>query len=98
MWPAIVVDESVVVKRKGLNNKAPGGNSILVQFFGTHDFARLENLHKPLELLFVITTELLKRMFQYNYREEIDILSLGCLEYKPSKRYHFFKGFSQGLP
>lgn len=47
MWPAIVVDESVTVKRKGLNNKAPGGNSILVQFFGTHDFARLENLLKP---------------------------------------------------
>lgn len=45
MWPAIVVDESVV-KRKGLNNKASGGNSILVQFFGTHDFARLANLLK----------------------------------------------------
>ncbi|CAG7867523.1 unnamed protein product [Brassica rapa] len=42
MWPAIVVDESVTVKRKGLNNKAPGGNSILVQFFGTHDFARIQ--------------------------------------------------------
>lgn len=41
MWPAIVVDESVIVKQKGLNNRAPGGKSILVQFFGTHDFARL---------------------------------------------------------
>lgn len=40
MWPAIIVDESVIVKRKGLNNKASGGRSVLVQFFGTHDFAR----------------------------------------------------------
>ncbi|ESQ36336.1 hypothetical protein EUTSA_v10006646mg [Eutrema salsugineum] len=42
MWPAIVVDESVILKRKGLSNKAPGGKSILVQFFGTHDFARIQ--------------------------------------------------------
>lgn len=63
MWPAIVVDESVVVKRKGLNNKAPGGNSILVQFFGTHDFARLENLLKPLEILFFVTMKLLHIIF-----------------------------------
>jgi len=40
MWPAIIVDESVIVKRKGLNNKISGGRSVLVQFFGTHDFAR----------------------------------------------------------
>lgn len=46
MWPAIIVDESVLVKRKGLNNKASGGRSVLVQFFGTHDFARLANLLK----------------------------------------------------
>lgn len=63
MWPAIVVDESVTVKRKGLNNKSPGGNSILVQFFGTHDFARLENLHKPLEILFFVTMKLLHILF-----------------------------------
>uniref|UniRef100_A0A1J3GP59 Histone-lysine N-methyltransferase ATX2 n=1 Tax=Noccaea caerulescens TaxID=107243 RepID=A0A1J3GP59_NOCCA len=42
MWPAIVVDDSVIVKQKGLNNRAPGGKSILVQFFGTHDFARIQ--------------------------------------------------------
>ncbi|CAH2038811.1 unnamed protein product [Thlaspi arvense] len=42
MWPAIVVDESVIAKRKGLKNKALGGKSILVQFFGTHDFARIQ--------------------------------------------------------
>lgn len=39
MWPAIVVDESLV-HRKGLS-KALGGRSVPVQFFGTHDFARL---------------------------------------------------------
>ena len=39
MWPAIVVDESLVGDRKGLS-KISGGRSIPVQFFGTHDFAR----------------------------------------------------------
>lgn len=46
MWPAIIVDESVIVKRKGLHNKTSRGKSVLVQFFGTHDFARLANLLK----------------------------------------------------
>ncbi|CAH2059896.1 unnamed protein product [Thlaspi arvense] len=41
MWPAVVVDESVIGERKGLNNKVSGGRSVLVQFFGTHDFARI---------------------------------------------------------
>lgn len=41
MWPAVIVDESVIGERKGLNNKVSGGGSLLVQFFGTHDFARL---------------------------------------------------------
>lgn len=47
MWPAIVVDESLIGDYKGLN-KISGGRSIPVQFFGTHDFARfvvLLNLH-----------------------------------------------------
>ncbi|XP_024026210.1 histone-lysine N-methyltransferase ATX1 isoform X1 [Morus notabilis] len=40
MWPAIVVDESLTVDRKGLS-KTAGGRSVPVQFFGTHDFARI---------------------------------------------------------
>lgn len=39
MWPAIVLDESFVSIRRGLN-KISGEKSVLVQFFGTHDFAR----------------------------------------------------------
>ncbi|PPD85760.1 hypothetical protein GOBAR_DD17301 [Gossypium barbadense] len=39
MWPAIVVDESLLGDRKGLS-KISGGRSVPVQFFGTHDFAR----------------------------------------------------------
>lgn len=39
MWPAIVVDESLIGDHKGLS-KILGGQSIPVQFFGTHDFAR----------------------------------------------------------
>ncbi|XP_015887157.3 histone-lysine N-methyltransferase ATX2 [Ziziphus jujuba] len=41
MWPAIVVDESLIVDRKGLNNISKG-KSVPVQFFGTHDFARIK--------------------------------------------------------
>ncbi|XP_060181088.1 histone-lysine N-methyltransferase ATX2-like [Lycium barbarum] len=41
MWPAIVLDESLAGGRKGLN-KVSGENSVLVQFFGTHDFARVK--------------------------------------------------------
>jgi len=40
MWPAVIMDESLVSDRKGLN-KSSGGKSVPVQFFGTHDFARL---------------------------------------------------------
>lgn len=39
MWPAIVLDESLADGCKGLN-KVSGEKSVLVQFFGTHDFAR----------------------------------------------------------
>ncbi|XP_063940638.1 histone H3-lysine(4) N-trimethyltransferase ATX1 isoform X3 [Daucus carota subsp. sativus] len=40
MWPAIVLDESACSNLKILN-KISGERSVLVQFFGTHDFARL---------------------------------------------------------
>ncbi|KAK6145756.1 hypothetical protein DH2020_019625 [Rehmannia glutinosa] len=40
VWPAIVLDESHVGERKGLK-KTSGEKSVLVQFFGTHDFARV---------------------------------------------------------
>ncbi|CAN4120946.1 unnamed protein product [Withania somnifera] len=41
MWPAVVLDESLAGGRKGLN-KVSGEKSVLVQFFGTHDFARVK--------------------------------------------------------
>ncbi|KAJ8774382.1 hypothetical protein K2173_011631 [Erythroxylum novogranatense] len=41
MWPAIIVDEALISDRKGLN-RFSGGRSVLVQFFGTHDFARVK--------------------------------------------------------
>uniref|UniRef100_A0A2P2L8Y3 Histone-lysine N-methyltransferase ATX2 n=1 Tax=Rhizophora mucronata TaxID=61149 RepID=A0A2P2L8Y3_RHIMU len=41
MWPAIVVDEALITAHKGLNRNS-GGISVLVQFFGTHDFARIK--------------------------------------------------------
>ncbi|XP_042065047.1 histone-lysine N-methyltransferase ATX2-like [Salvia splendens] len=40
VWPAIVLDESHVGKHKGLN-KISGEKSVIVQFFGTYDFARV---------------------------------------------------------
>ncbi|GER40803.1 histone-lysine N-methyltransferase ATX1 [Striga asiatica] len=39
VWPAIVLDESQVGQHKGLK-KLSSEKSVLVQFFGTHDFAR----------------------------------------------------------
>ncbi|KAK9053481.1 hypothetical protein SSX86_030115 [Deinandra increscens subsp. villosa] len=41
VWPAIVLDESFVSIRRGLH-KISGEMSVLVQFFGTHDFARVK--------------------------------------------------------
>ncbi|XP_061962098.1 histone-lysine N-methyltransferase ATX2-like isoform X1 [Populus nigra] len=41
MWPAIVVDEALIGNHKGLS-KNIGGRSVSVQFFGTHDFARIK--------------------------------------------------------
>ncbi|XP_022150376.1 histone-lysine N-methyltransferase ATX2 isoform X2 [Momordica charantia] len=41
MWPAIIVDESLIGDRKGLRNIS-GGRTVPVQFFGTHDFARIK--------------------------------------------------------
>ncbi|CAK7348099.1 unnamed protein product [Dovyalis caffra] len=41
MWPAIVVDEALIGDHKGLS-KNIGGRSVSVQFFGTHDFARIK--------------------------------------------------------
>ncbi|KAL6526707.1 hypothetical protein OROGR_015797 [Orobanche gracilis] len=40
VWPAIVLDESHVGEHKGLK-KISGEKSVIVQFFGTHDFARV---------------------------------------------------------
>ncbi|KAL2485415.1 Histone-lysine N-methyltransferase ATX2 [Abeliophyllum distichum] len=40
MWPAIILDESLMGEHKGLN-RISGEKSFLVQFFGTHDFARV---------------------------------------------------------
>ncbi|KAK9668556.1 hypothetical protein RND81_13G068400 [Saponaria officinalis] len=41
MWPAVILDESRVSDCKGLN-KSSGGRSLPVQFFGSHDFARIQ--------------------------------------------------------
>ncbi|KAJ1435470.1 Zinc finger, PHD-type [Sesbania bispinosa] len=40
MWPAVVLDESFASNCKGLKTFI-GGRSVPVQFFGTHDFARV---------------------------------------------------------
>ncbi|KAL9297399.1 hypothetical protein ACSQ67_023295 [Phaseolus vulgaris] len=40
MWPAVVLDESLARNCKGLK-MILGGRSVPVQFFGTHDFARV---------------------------------------------------------
>lgn len=47
-WPAVVLDESASSNLEGLN-KISGEKSFLVQFFCTHDFARLALLPVWLE-------------------------------------------------
>ncbi|CAL1404614.1 unnamed protein product, partial [Linum trigynum] len=42
IWPAIVVDESVIGSSRGLKTNL-GGRFVPVQFFGTHDFARIKS-------------------------------------------------------
>ncbi|KAJ6845956.1 putative histone-lysine N-methyltransferase ATX2 [Iris pallida] len=41
MWPAVIVDESNIGARTGLQS-IQRDKSVLVQFFGTHDFARIK--------------------------------------------------------
>ncbi|OWM70979.1 hypothetical protein CDL15_Pgr013160 [Punica granatum] len=41
MWPGIIVDDSHMINR-GVSNKISTGRSVSVQFFGTHDFARIK--------------------------------------------------------
>lgn len=41
MWPGLVVDDSHI-SAQGISNKASVGRSVSVQFFGTHDFARIK--------------------------------------------------------
>ncbi|CAA7015002.1 unnamed protein product [Microthlaspi erraticum] len=60
MWPAVIVDESVVGERKGLNNKVSGGRSLLVQFFGTHDFARIKEKQATSFIKGLLSPSLLK--------------------------------------
>lgn len=55
MWPAIVLDESCAGGCKGLN-KVSGEKSVLVQFFGTHDFARCVNWKFVVDLIGVLFT------------------------------------------
>ncbi|GAB2272675.1 hypothetical protein Dimus_007498 [Dionaea muscipula] len=41
IWPAVIVDETCLDDRKGFKKNC-GGRSVPVQFFGTHDFARIQ--------------------------------------------------------
>ncbi|XP_010457683.1 PREDICTED: histone-lysine N-methyltransferase ATX2-like isoform X2 [Camelina sativa] len=81
MWPAIIVDESVIVKRKGLNNKASGGRSVLVQFFGTHDFARIQVKQAVLFLKGLLSRSPLKCK-QPRFEEAMEEAKMYLKEYK----------------
>ncbi|KAK4778260.1 hypothetical protein SAY87_018447 [Trapa incisa] len=41
MWPGIIVDDSLMTSR-GVSHKISAVKSVSVQFFGTHDFARIK--------------------------------------------------------
>jgi hypothetical protein len=76
MWPAVIVDESIIGERKGLNNKVSGGGSLLVQFFGTHDFARLVSVSYILKKS-RFSTEMLRSMLHII---KLKLTSFGFIE------------------
>ncbi|KAM0944167.1 putative [histone H3]-lysine(4) N-trimethyltransferase [Dioscorea sansibarensis] len=70
MWPALIMDESFIGGRKGLK-RTKGDRSVLVQFFGTHDFARI-NLKQAIPFLNGLLTSLHLKCKQTSFCRSLD--------------------------
>ncbi|XP_020218632.1 histone-lysine N-methyltransferase ATX2 [Cajanus cajan] len=70
MWPAVVLDESLASNCKGLKMFL-GGRSVPVQFFGTHDFARVR-LQQVKSFLSGLLTELHSKCKKHSFIEGLE--------------------------
>ena len=86
MWPAIVVDESVIRNRKGLN-KISKEKSLPVQFFGSHDFAR----SVMIEFIFILWIRLCAISL---FLQPDAIISFNYIGLKLNRLLRFLRDFS----
>ncbi|KAG4937609.1 hypothetical protein JHK85_052528 [Glycine max] len=70
MWPAVVLDESLASNCKGLKMFL-GGRSVPVQFFGTHDFARVR-LQQVKSFLSGLLTDLHSKCKKHSFIEGLE--------------------------
>ncbi|KAK7295625.1 hypothetical protein RJT34_18536 [Clitoria ternatea] len=70
MWPAVVLDESLASNCKGLKMFI-GGRSVPVQFFGTHDFARVR-LQQVKSFLSGLLTDLHSKCKKHSFVEGLE--------------------------
>ncbi|MED6138307.1 hypothetical protein PIB30_073073, partial [Stylosanthes scabra] len=91
MWPAVVLDESLARKCKGLKTTL-GGKSVPVQFFGTHDFARVR-LQQVKSFLSGLLTELYTKCNKTSFVDSIEEAKRYLNEQKlPSEMLELQKG------
>ncbi|XP_027353550.1 histone-lysine N-methyltransferase ATX2-like [Abrus precatorius] len=70
MWPAVVLDELLASNCKGLKTYI-GGRSVPVQFFGTHDFARVR-LQQVKSFLSGLLTDLHSKCKKHSFIEGLE--------------------------
>ncbi|KAJ0989001.1 hypothetical protein J5N97_007357 [Dioscorea zingiberensis] len=70
MWPALIMNESFIGGRKSLK-PTRGDRSVLVQFFGTHDFARI-NLKQAIPFVNGLLTSLHLKCKQASFCRSLD--------------------------
>ncbi|WVZ14839.1 hypothetical protein V8G54_012405 [Vigna mungo] len=76
MWPAVVFEESLASNCKGLKMSL-GGRSVPVQFFGTHDFARVR-LEQVKSFLSGLLTDLHSKCKKHSFIEALEEAKSMC--------------------
>ncbi|XP_010245953.1 PREDICTED: histone-lysine N-methyltransferase ATX2-like [Nelumbo nucifera] len=84
MWPAVVVNESHLGGRKGLK-PFPGERSVPVQFFGTHDFARI-SIKQVISFLRGLLSSYHLKCKQTRFRRSLEEAKMYLSEQKLPKR------------
>ncbi|OVA05105.1 PWWP domain [Macleaya cordata] len=91
MWPAVVVNESDIGARKGLKSNL-GDKSVSVQFFGTHDFARI-SLKQVISFLRGLLGSFHLKCKQTRFRKSLEEAKMYLSEQKlPSKMLRLQNG------